>query len=316
MAQDGPRHVIRDIQLGDEIDAECDGCPCYCCGGDDGNQTVNDEDGVTPVNMASWFVGEDGGAVAVQVTGIGSTSLTTGYVNAWIDWNQNGYMEAAEQILVDAPVPVGTTQTLVFDIPEDAGPVNDVYYARFRLYDAPQGTRSTAEGGVLSDATPTGLALDGEVEDYRWELGPLAVILAAFDAQPYGQGIRVTWETVSEIGNAGFNLYRGDSAAGPQALLATVPSQAPGSPQGFAYSYQDLDVQPGQTYWYWLEDVSLGGATALHGPVNATVQAPTVVTTSSVSATPAAAGAAALPWLLAAAAAGAALALGRRAGVR
>jgi hypothetical protein len=140
---------------------------------------------------------------------------------------------------------------------------------------------------------------------------PLAVTLASFGAAQQGQAIHVTWETVSEAGNAGFNLYRGDSAAGPLTLLAHVPSQAPGSTQGFAYSYEDLDVQPGQTYWYTLEDVSLGGVTTRHGPVSATVQAPTAVTLNSVHASPAAGMGVALPWLLGAAGAGLALAASR-----
>jgi hypothetical protein len=140
---------------------------------------------------------------------------------------------------------------------------------------------------------------------------PLAVTLANFDAAQQGQAVRVAWETVSEAGNAGFNLYRSDSAAGPQTLLGFAPSQAPGATQGAVYSYEDVAVLPGQTYWYWLEDVSLSGATTLHGPVSATVQAPTAVTLASVSASPAA-GVAVLPWLLAAAGASAALALRRR----
>ncbi|HSN75969.1 MAG TPA: hypothetical protein VL334_12915, partial [Anaerolineae bacterium] len=87
---------------------------------------------------------------------------------------------------------------------------------------------------------------------------------------------------------AGFNLYRSAGATGTLTLVASAPSQAPGSAQGFAYSFEDLDVQPGQTYWYTLEDVSLSGATALHGPVSATVQAPTAVTLTSLQAAPAA----------------------------
>ena len=114
----------------------------------------------------------------------------------------------------------------------------------------------------------------------------LAVTLACFGAQGGADRVTVTWETLSEVDNAGFNLYRGDDAAGPQTLLAYVPSQGPGSTQGFAYSYDDLAVQPGQTYWYWLEDVSLSGATTLHGPVSATVSAPTAVTLASLQATP------------------------------
>ncbi|MFZ2362564.1 MAG: ExeM/NucH family extracellular endonuclease [Anaerolineae bacterium] len=140
---------------------------------------------------------------------------------------------------------------------------------------------------------------------------PLAVTLASFDAEPGVDRVTVAWETVSELGNAGFNLYRSTDPASPQALLAYVPSQAPGGTAGAAYSYDDLDVQPGQTYWYWLEDVSLSGATTLHGPVSATVQAPTAVTLGGLQAAPAAT-AAGLSWLWITAGAGAALALGRR----
>jgi glycosidase len=114
--------------------------------------------------------------------------------------------------------------------------------------------------------------------------GPLAVNLASFNAEPEAGGVRVAWETVSEADNAGFNLYRSDSAAGALALLAHVPSQAPGSTVGFSYTWTDqADLTPGATYYYWLEDVSLSGATTLHGPVSATVQAPTAVTLASLS---------------------------------
>ena len=139
---------------------------------------------------------------------------------------------------------------------------------------------------------------------------PLAVTLASFSAEPNVDRVTVDWETVSELDNAGFNLYRSADAAGPLTLLAYLPSQAPGSTAGAAYSYDDLDVQPGQTYWYTLEDVSLSGATTLHGPVSATVQAPTAVTLGDLQATPAA-NVAGLPWLWIVAGAGGALGMGR-----
>ena len=47
--------------------------------------------------------------------------------------------------------------------------------------------------------------------------------------------------------------------------------------RGFA-SYDDTTGQPGETFWYWLEDVELNGAATLHGPVSATMQTPTAVT--------------------------------------
>ncbi len=113
---------------------------------------------------------------------------------------------------------------------------------------------------------------------------PLAVNLVSYTARADSDRVKVTWETAAGFGNAGFNLYRSTDPAGPQTLLAHVPSQAPGSTQGFAYSYEDLAVQAGQTYYYWLEDVSLSGATTLHGPVSAAVQGPTAVTLLSFTA--------------------------------
>ncbi len=107
----------------------------------------------------------------------------------------------------------------------------------------------------------------------------------------------MSWETVSEAGNAGFNLYRADNATAPQSLLAFVPSQAPGSAQGYSYAWQDSNVEAGRTYWYWLEDIALNGATTLHGPVSVTFQTPTAVALTGMNAGPSAP-AAALPALL------------------
>ena len=109
---------------------------------------------------------------------------------------------------------------------------------------------------------------------------PLAVTLASFDAQAQSGYVLVSWETVSELDNRGFNLYRTGSAAdqpGQDDLLVFVPSQAPGAVQGSVYSFEDTTVVAGQTYWYWLEDVDVSGATTLHGPVSVVYQTPTAV---------------------------------------
>lgn len=153
----------------------------------------------------------------------------------------------------------------------------------FRSTDA--GATWTAVGADARDAAANCVTKNGVTAFSRWALAPAAptaVVLADFGAAPVDGAIQVTWETTSELDNAGFNLYRADDAAGPQTLLATVPSQGPGSAQGFVYSYDDLAVQPGQAYWYWLEDVSLSGATTLHGPVSATASAPTAVTLTEI----------------------------------
>ncbi|HSN77014.1 MAG TPA: hypothetical protein VL334_18225, partial [Anaerolineae bacterium] len=150
-------------------------------------------------------------------------------------------------------------------------------------------TRGTDSGACASGAIDCFVEGTGIAAYSPFVVGPsqpLAVTLASFTAQGGVDRVLVAWETVSETSNAGFNLYRSDSAAGPQTLLGYVPSQAPGSTLGFAYSYEDLAVQPGETWWYTLEDVSLNGATTLHGPVSATVQTPTAVTLSGIQASP------------------------------
>ena len=123
-----------------------------------------------------------------------------------------------------------------------------------------------------------------DVGAYEAQSPPLAVALADFAAQAVADHILLTWETVSEIDNSGFNLYRSASAAEPGELLAYVPSQAPGSTQGASYSFADSQVSLGETMFYWLEDIGLGGATTLHGPVSATIQAPTAVTVTAMEA--------------------------------
>jgi plastocyanin len=128
---------------------------------------------------------------------------------------------------------------------------------------------------------------------------PLAVTLAAFEATAQGGAIQISWETVSEVNNTGFYLYRSDSGDWSSATrLGFIPSQAPGSAQGAAYTWQDFDVAAGQTAWYWLEDVDVSGALTQHGPVSATMQAPTAVTLTGLEA---AAEVGAPPWWLLAA---------------
>ncbi len=117
---------------------------------------------------------------------------------------------------------------------------------------------------------------------------PLAVTLASFTAAAATDGVTLAWETVAETDNAGFNLYRAtsplrsDDFSRPSPAWhklndALIPSAAPGSAQGHAYTWTDTTVEPGATYWYWLEDVSLAGGTTLHGPVSVTVGEPTAV---------------------------------------
>jgi glycosidase len=103
---------------------------------------------------------------------------------------------------------------------------------------------------------------------------PTAIDLVSFTASPRQAAIVLRWETATEIDNLGFNLYRAEALEGERTRLnaSFIPSQAPGSPAGAVYTWRDRNAQPGVTYYYWLEDVDLHGATSLHGPVPAKIK--------------------------------------------
>ena len=108
-------------------------------------------------------------------------------------------------------------------------------------------------------------------------------VLTVFMAQTEGDHVLVTWETVSEANNQGFNLYRSLSLGGSLSLLDYIPSQGPGSTQGYVYDYRDVDVVAGETYHYWLQSIDLSGAATMHGPATVTFQVPTVVELTHMS---------------------------------
>jgi len=93
----------------------------------------------------------------------------------------------------------------------------------------------------------------------------LAATLAALDAVPAPGRVTVRWETASEADTLGFNLYR--AAAGDdwtRLNAAMIPSQAPGSPFGASYRYDDAAAARGTAYHYRLAAVGMdGGETVL-----------------------------------------------------
>jgi hypothetical protein len=144
LANDGARHIIvPNVHLGANIDQEVDGQPNASALGDDSNPLApDDEDGVVFTSLAVA-----GNPVTVKVT-----ASVAGFLDAWVDFNVDGdWDDAGEQIFASEPLAAGVNN-LTFNVPitTPAG----ITYSRFRF--------STA-GGL----SYTGLASDGEVEDYR-----------------------------------------------------------------------------------------------------------------------------------------------------
>lgn len=93
-----------------------------------------------------------------------------------------------------------------------------------------------------------------------------AVSLLSFTGEAGGDGVvTLTWETATEVDNAGFNLYRAKLRNGNYTKInnTLIASQGDGA-NGASYRYEDA---PGRgTFYYKLEDVDYNGVSTMHGP--------------------------------------------------
>jgi hypothetical protein len=150
LASNGARHsTLPGFSLGPIIDGEPDGQPSPLADGDDLNPPgTDDEDGV---NLPPTLIV----GASNSVTVVGSAA---GMLDGWIDFNGNGVFDHPAEHLwagTSQPLPPGPNP-LTFSVP--MGAVPGWTYGRFRLSSA---------GGL----PPTGMAADGEVEDYRVQIG-------------------------------------------------------------------------------------------------------------------------------------------------
>lgn len=97
---------------------------------------------------------------------------------------------------------------------------------------------------------------------------PTLVTLINFKAEAVEEGVLITWETSAEIDNAGFNLYRAATEAGPYRKLNDALIPAEGDPlSGAIYRYPD-ETSVSEDIFYKLEDIDLYGVSTFHGPVS------------------------------------------------
>lgn len=152
-ADNGARHEISGPTLGQTVDSETDGANSSLAAGDGA-----DEDGVV---FGAVSVGRTDASVIVKVR----NAPLGGRIDAWVDFNRNGnWSDPGEKIVDSAAVNNNTDKRFTFSVPADAA--LGTSYARVRI--------STA-GGL----TPTGTALDGEVEDHRVTIGLASPVITA-----------------------------------------------------------------------------------------------------------------------------------------
>ncbi len=191
--------------------------------------------------------------------------------------------------VLSAHVPLADRYTYIFS--GESGILDYIYLsAAFDLYhvasspmhinadfpEVPALASDNCAGGTCTfgggpDDTTSRHASDHDPVFTRLSNDPTAVVLLRFEASAQGTGVLLTWETATEVDNLGFNLYRAASPdAAPRRLNETlIPGQAPGSPLGAVYTWLDAGLLPGETGYYWLDDVDVYGRATRHGPLGA-----------------------------------------------
>ncbi len=133
---------------------------------------------------------------------------------------------------------------------------------------------------VLAFAQHTGGSYDGYAMGETPEGGstlPVELVSGSLEAEytinQYEQEyVIVKWTTASETDVIGFNIHRSnknDFEAAEKINLEMISGQGTSS-ETHKYTYCDeslieQNIQPGDTYWYWLEVVELGGSSYIYG---------------------------------------------------
>jgi hypothetical protein len=244
LSSEGPGHTIGDLYLGSLTDSEADGQDDPAAQGDDNDGDGNDDDGITFID-GPWFT--PGAEVWIRVNVVGDNGFLVGF----FDWNNDGDFNDSGEIIPFGNVTAGTNQFSI-NQPSTMSATNTLNM-RFRLYDVE----------TMSYYAATGLAANGEVEDYqRYPDSPTAVTLLDFTIVLDVDAAQVVWATALEIDTWGYNIYRTTEPYLPPGAEPLNESLIPVQLGGFGnayYEFIDGQIEPGQTYYYWLEYVGLSG---------------------------------------------------------
>jgi hypothetical protein len=207
----GAAHTITGgLFLGSGVDNETDGTPTVAADGDDTNFNGDDEDGVVIDPLIQRDATQ---AVPFYVI---VTASAAGKVDLWLDLNGDGTFDHGTEYFGDSGVShdvVAGENRIELMMPAGA-------FGSVSSEDTYLRARFSSAGNLL----PTGRADDGEVEDYRISINPVAAALQPTVTQPAGPETSDLTPTIAwtdEPENYYYDVVLTPLAGGPAQTLAT-----------------------------------------------------------------------------------------------
>jgi len=108
---------------------------------------------------------------------------------------------------------------------------------------------------------------------------PTNVVMGEFTAN-YDEeksAVVLEWETVNETNIVGFDVFRGITDTLVDSVKINteiITAKQSGSPVGDIYTFEDTDIEGGQTYYYWIEILTNDMSDQTVGPESVTIPEP------------------------------------------
>jgi FlgD Ig-like domain len=174
----------------------------------------------------------------------------------------------------------GNNEAVTFAFTYDDDELNGIDETSLAIYHLTDGVWENLGGTV--DANNNTITLTGYTGTFSpFTLGdnedtPLPITLSSFTAAYSSSRAILQWTTLSEMNNAGWNVYRAeiDDLAMSLRINTELISGQGTTLETSRYSFNDeYDVFEGFSYYYWLESISYSGVVEQYGPVMLTIPA-------------------------------------------
>ncbi|HEX8155032.1 MAG TPA: C25 family cysteine peptidase, partial [Thermoanaerobaculia bacterium] len=212
-----------------------------------------------------------------------ASKLVTANVPAGVTYN--GSAQVGQGSIVSQPA-VGGTGNITWNPGTLAAGGTAILAYKVQATPVSAGQRIVMTGSGVNGTRASFVDETGNTTQTRatYQLGPLCelaatqgllteVLVSSFDASVRGSRTHIEWTTTSEAGTIGFNVLRLDRATGATARVnRTLLPASFGRPQGGRYRLVDdgnSDPRPS----YYLEEITVRGATNRYGPFTASGKA-------------------------------------------